>query len=161
MAIGDRAGASGQLGEVLAARDPGIHPRVPCGYRGRPDRACRVDDAFGPAPAATRGTAEGRGPTVSLASRARLHVLSLPGTASRDYRPAAVVAPHGGEAARALGAAGFPDRRRAAGGPGGVRTRDPRPLDAAPVLGPVRLPRDEPGGDLRGRGNVSDRSLGY
>ena len=104
----DRVGTGGELGPLLAPRDPGLHPCVPCGDGRRPDRSRRYHDARS-APEASGGTS---------------------GAARRDpRRPARAAARSARLCARAAGGASAVFRRRRPGErPGKCSTSLPRSI---------------------------------
>ena len=151
-----------QLGAVLAAGDPGLHPRLPLGHRRRPDggecrRQRRRDLAVGPAAqaagrrrrSALRRSRCSTSPPRSISGCGTRARRSLPGTRSRSGGRRPWREP--------------PDAEAVAGElaqPSGLRGGDAAAVDAAPVLGSVPRARRRAGRHPVRRRPVSDRALG-
>ena len=134
-----RAAAGHQLGAVLAAGDPGLHPRLPRGHRRRPHgrerrRQCRRNVAVGPA--AASGWRRRRGEL--RPGDARFHLCPLSRAAASERISPSLGCAH----ARAAGRAGAsrPTPRRSPASIASCRASEaatPAAVDAASVLGSV------------------------
>ena len=135
-----RRGLGQELGALLAAGDPELHPRLSRRDRRRPDQSRhRRSHHAGRAPAEAAGDATG---AVKMRARARLHLGALSRAAPPKPVAALLVGAHDGQARGAGVTAGqcLAIAGRFAALVGCESARAPC-LDAASVLGPVRTAR--------------------